>query len=67
MKDIGSQGKGESIVTSISKILNKILSTASQTVVKSGLNDLKNVARKNLDNVVGGVKDKVKSFGIFGN
>ena len=67
LTDIGGQGKGESIVASISKILNKILSTASQTVVKSGLSDLKNVAKKNLDNVVGDVKDKVKSLGIFGN
>ena len=67
LTDIGGQDKGESIVASISKVLNKILSTASQTVVKSGLSDLKNVAKKNLDNVVGGVKDKVKSFGIFGN
>ena len=25
-----------------------------------------NVAKENLDNVVGGVKDKVKAFGIFG-
>ena len=66
LTDIGGQDKGESIVASISKVLNKILSTASQTVVKSGLSDLKNVAKKNLDNVVGGVKDKVKSFGIFG-
>lgn len=66
LTDIGGQKKGESIAVSISKILNKILATASQTVVKSGLGDLKNVARENLDNVVGGVKDKVKTFGIFG-
>lgn len=65
LTDIGSQKKSENIASSIAKVLNKILSTASQTVVKSGLGDLKNVARKNLDNVVGGVKDKVKNFGIF--
>lgn len=66
LTDIGGQKKGESIASSISKILNKILSTASQTVVKSGLGDLKNVAKENLNDVVGGVKDKVKNFGIFG-
>lgn len=66
LTDIGGQNKSESLVASFSKILNKILSTASQTVVKSGLNDLKNVAKENLDNVVGGVKDKVKTLGIFG-
>lgn len=66
LTDIGGQKKGESITASVAKILNKILATASQTVVKSGLGDLKNVAKENLDNVVGGVKDKVKAFGIFG-
>lgn len=66
LTDIGGQKKGESITASVTKILNKILATASQTVVKSGLGDLKNVAKENLDNVVGGVKDKVKAFGIFG-
>ena len=68
LTNIGGSSKKESssIVSSITKILNKILATASQTVVKSGLNDLKNVAEKNLNNVVGGVKDKIKSIGIFG-
>ena len=66
LKDIGQDKKGESIAASISKIFAKILNTASQTVVKSGLNDVKNIAKENLDNVVGGVKDKVKSIGIFG-
>ncbi len=66
LKDIGGDKKGESIASSISKIFAKILNTASQTVVKSGLNDVKNIAKENLDNVVGDVKDKVKSFGIFG-
>ncbi len=68
LTNIGGSSKKEStnIVLSITKILNKILATASQTVVKSGLNDLKNVAENNLNNVVGGVKDKIKSIGIFG-
>ncbi len=66
LTDIGGQKKSENVVASVTKILNKILTTASQTVVKSGLNDLKNVAKENLDNVVGDVKNKVKSFGIFG-
>ncbi len=67
LKDIGADKKdGESIAGSISKILSKILNTASQTVVKSGLGDLKNVAQESMDSVVGGVKDKVKNLGIFG-
>ena len=68
LTNIGGSSKKESasIVSSVTTILNKILTTASETVVKSGLNNLKDVAEKNLNNVVGGVKDKIKSFGIFG-
>ena len=46
--------------------MNQILKTASQTVAKVQIGDLKNIAEKNLDNVVGGVKDRVKTLGIFG-
>lgn len=66
MKNIGEEKKGESIASSISKILNNILTTASKTVVESQLGDLKSVASENLDKVVGGVKDRVKELGIFG-
>ncbi|MBE6447766.1 MAG: hypothetical protein E7018_00490 [Alphaproteobacteria bacterium] len=68
LTDIGAQKdqKGESIIGSVTKILNKILTTASETVIKSGLADVKNIAEKNLNNAVDSVKDKVKSFGIFG-
>ena len=66
MKNIGEEKKGESIASSISKVLNNILKTASKTVVESQLGDLKSVASENLDKVVGGVKDRVKELGIFG-
>ncbi len=66
LRDIGESKKGESIASSISKILTKILNTASETVIKNNLGDLKNVAKENLENVVGGVKNKIKDFGIFG-
>lgn len=64
--DIGADKKGESITGSISKVLSKILSTASQAVVNTQFGDLKSVAEDNLNNVVGGVKDRIKSMGIFG-
>ena len=67
IKGIGENRQGgDSIAASISVILTKILSTASQTVVNSNLGDLKNVAKENLNNVVGGVKDRIKDIGIFG-
>ncbi len=66
IKGIGENKKGgDSIVSSISTILNKILSDASKTAVKAQLGDLKNVAQENMNNVVDGVKDKVKNLGIF--
>ena len=68
LNDIGADksGKGQSIAASISKIMSKILNTATETVVKSNLSDLKKVAKENLDNAVDSVKDKVKNLGIFG-
>ena len=69
LTDIGApknNKKGENIVTSFVKILNKILSVATETVVKDGLQNIKEVAEKNLNNVVGDVKDKIKNLGIFG-
>ena len=66
MRNIGEEKKGESIASSITKILNNILKTASKTVVESQLGDLRSVADENLNKVVGGVKDRVKELGIFG-
>lgn len=66
IEGIGESKKGENIPQVIARILNQILSTATQTVIKSNLGDLKGVAEENLNNVVGGVKDRVKNLGIFG-
>ena len=61
MKDIGKekQKSGDSVAATISKVISKILSTASKTIVDSKISDLKGVAEENLNNVVGGVKDRV--------
>ena len=66
MNNIGAAKNGDSITQSITKIFNQILSTASATAVSSNLSNLKDIANENLNNVVGGVKDRVKSIGIFG-
>lgn len=66
MKNIGENDSNGNIAENISKILNTILSTASQTIVESQLADFKGVAEENLNKVVGGVKDRVKELGIFG-
>ena len=64
--NIGRSKKEEPISVTISKIIGKILNTASSTVVSSKISDLKGVAQKNLEDIAGGVKDRVKSIGIFG-
>lgn len=66
LKNIGEDKKGATIAETVSKVLSKIINTAYQTVVDSKITDLKNVAKENLDNVVGGVKDRIKEIGIFG-
>lgn len=67
MTNIGGGAKGgEAIAVTVSKVITQILNTASSTIVNSKISDLKGVAEKNLDNVVGGVKDRVKTIGIFG-
>ena len=66
MQGIGESRQGESVPAMIASVINKILTTASQTVVKSGIVDLKDIAQENLDTVVGGVKERIKSIGIFG-
>lgn len=67
MSNIGqkSSSKGTDIPTVIASIITKILNVASQTVVQNNLSDLENVAKENLNNVVGNVKDRVKTLGIF--
>lgn len=55
----------ETPVQIISKVLNKIVTEASQTVINSGMNNLKAVARENLDKVVNDVKEKVNLKGLF--
>ncbi len=66
LNNIGEEKKGASIAGTISKVLTKIADTAYKTVIDSNITDLKNVAKENLDNVVGGVKDRIKEIGIFG-
>lgn len=63
---IGEAKNGQSIAASIAQILTKILNTAAQSVVDNQLGNLENVAKENLNNVIGGVKDRVKAKGIFG-
>jgi len=66
LNNIGEEKKGATVAETASKILSKIINTAYQTVVESKITDFKNVAKENLDNVVGGVKDRIKEIGIFG-
>lgn len=67
LTNIGEEKKdGTNIAASIATIFNKMLATASQTVVKAQLGNLKNIAQENMNNVVDDVKDKVKNLGIFG-
>lgn len=66
MTNIGGSKEGEPVSVTISKVIGKILNTASGTVVSSKISDLKGVAQKNLEDIAGGVKERVKSIGIFG-
>lgn len=68
MNNIGdSKSKGADIPQVIVQIMNKILSVASESVVSNNLNNLKSVAEENLNNMVGDVKERVKTLGIFKN
>lgn len=67
IRGLGEAHNGQSIAASISQILTKILNTAAQSVVDNKLGDLKGIAEENLNNVLGGVKDRVKLKGIFAN
>ncbi len=66
MKNIGEEKQKKSIPEVIASVMNKVLETASKAVVQNNLNNLKDVARENLEGVVGNVKDRVKELGIFG-
>ena len=66
LNNIGEEKKGTSIAETISKILKKIISTSYTTILESKLTDIKNVTAENLNNVVGGVKNRIKEIGIFG-
>ena len=66
LNNIGEEKKGTTVAETVSKVLNKIINTAYQTVVDSKITDLKNVAQESLNNDVGGVKDRIKEIGIFG-
>lgn len=66
LNNIGEEKKGATVAETISKVLSKVINTAYTTVVDSKITDLKNVAKENLNNVVGDVKDRIKEMGIFG-
>ncbi len=66
MQNIGQGKSGEDVTIIIADIMAKVLNTASKTVVDSKISDLKGIAEDNLNNVVGGVKDRIKMQGIFG-
>lgn len=66
MQNIGQGKSGEDVSVVIAEIMTKVLNTASKTVVDSKISDLKGIAEDNLNNVVGGVKDRIKAKGIFG-
>ena len=72
LKDIGKEkgSQGKSIVETVSVILKKILDTAYDTVVRQGLNNLKDLAGKSADTLKGtaeSLKDSAKGLlgGIF--
>lgn len=64
MKNIGQekQNKGESIPETLSKVIGKILQTASQTVVSANLEGLRDAAQQGLKNVAGNLKEGADSL-----
>lgn len=60
-----SSSKQTNIPELISKIITEVLNVASQSVVDNNLSNLESVAEENLNAVVGNVKDRVKTLGIF--
>lgn len=67
LTNIGEDKKGASVAETVSKVLTKILNTAYKTIVDSKIADLKNVAEENLNNVVGGVKERSKKSASLAN
>ena len=68
MKDIGREKNknGAGVVETLSAVLQKIFSTAYETVVNSKLADMKNAAEESLNNVVEGIKEKSGLKKLFG-
>ncbi len=68
MKDIGKEKNknGAGITDTLSTILHKIFSTASETIVSSKLVDAKNAAAESLNSVVDGIKEKSGLKELFG-
>ena len=60
MNDIGKQKNqnGTNIADTLSAVLQKIFSTAYNTVVNSKLADMKTTAEESLNSVVEGIKNK---------
>lgn len=57
MHNIGQEKNGASIGDTISLVISKILQTASQTVISTNMNDLKNSAEKEFKNLTANLKD----------
>lgn len=68
MNDIGREKNknGAGVAETLSAILQKIFSTAYETVVNSKLADMKNAAEESLNNVVEGIKEKSGLKKLFG-
>ena len=68
MNDIGREKNknGAGVVETLSAVLQKIFSTAYETVVNSKLADMKNAAEESLNNVVEGIKEKSGLKKLFG-
>ena len=73
LNNIGEKSNGTTIANSIAFILNKLLSSVSNTVISSNLANLKdaaneaaNLAKDSADSVVSDVKDTLGSLNVFG-
>jgi len=65
MKNVGEKKK-QNIAQTVVEVINQILKTALNTVVSANVTDLKSVADENMNTIVGKVKEKVGTFGLFG-
>lgn len=57
MHNIGQEKNGASIGDTISLVISKILNSASQTVISTNMNNLKNSAEKEFNNLTANLKD----------